>query len=289
MVIVRVRHLGGGGLNEPVPPRELHRSKCNSKVRSFLFLIPCLVIWVIRLQLTLSRTRKAKPTCSRLKEGTPQTPTRLSLNLDLKSCLKERSVAVNSRQTPGKKQPINLISSWLSTVSCTVGSAVLDSCDYNTYGYVLANPVSNVDPLGLWTGQVGVAINVTIGPFTVALGGGIAFDGHGNIAGYSEYGGGASVGADISGGLTIKGSNGDTINDLNGPFVNASVGGGAGPHGSADVFMGTGENGQTVTGGGITIGGGLGAGASTTITTTTVGNSIATKFGNPKTRAMQCK
>ena len=134
--------------------------------------------------------------------------------------------------------------------------------------------MSNIDPVGLWTGQIGGSLNVKIGPITISIGGGMAFDGHGNFAGYTEKGGGSSFGGDASGGISIKGSNGDTINDLNGPFVNGSAGGGLGPHASADAFAGTGEKGQIAIGGGVTLGIGAGAGSAVTITNTTVGNQI---------------
>jgi hypothetical protein len=60
-----------------------------------------------------------------------------------------------------------------------------------------------------------------------------------------------------------------TICDLAGPFNNVSVGGGAGPSGSADGFIGSSANGPVI-GGGVTVGPGLGGGVSNTVTNTTV-------------------
>ncbi len=54
-------------------------------------------------------------------------------------------------------------------------------------------------------------------------------------------------------------SNAATVCDLKGPFTNGSVGAGAGIAGSIDVFSGNSDHGW-VTGGGFTVGAGLGAG-----------------------------
>ena len=119
------------------------------------------------------------------------------------------------------------------------------------YNYVKDNPLKYIDPFGLWTFQVGVSVNLQLGPFVFPLSAGLASDNHGNLAGYYETPrGGIGAGADATGGVSVKWSNGCTINDLSGKFVNVSVGGGWGPHVSGDGFFGYGENGQRVEGGG---------------------------------------
>jgi len=72
--------------------------------------------------------------------------------------------------------------------------------------------------------------------------------------------------------LVVSASTGQmqkTINDLGGPFTNGSLGGGWGPSASGDFFTGPSNNGW-VTGGGVTVGAGLGAGGSSSITVTGV-------------------
>lgn len=53
-------------------------------------------------------------------------------------------------------------------------------------------------------------------------------------------------------------SNGDTICDLPGVFKNLTVGAGAGTFVSADGFKGSGQYGQPVSGGGFSLGEGIG-------------------------------
>ena len=46
------------------------------------------------------------------------------------------------------------------------------------YGYADGDPISMIDPLGLWTGQFGISVNIQIGSVVVPFSGGIAFDGN---------------------------------------------------------------------------------------------------------------
>jgi RHS repeat-associated protein len=140
----------------------------------------------------------------------------------------------------------------------------------NVYVYVKGSPANFRDPLGLLTLQVGLSINVQIGPVTLQGSAGIAVDDKGNFGTYDYYGAGVGVGERVSGGLSVALSNAKTICDLAGAFNNVSIGGGVGPGGSLDGFIGSSANGPVV-GGGFTVGGGLGGGISSTITNTTVG------------------
>jgi hypothetical protein len=128
------------------------------------------------------------------------------------------------------------------------------------YAYVENDPVNYTDPLGLWTFQVGLSLNGQLGPINVNWNVGIAVDGHGNVGIYDTIGGGLGAGADLSGGVSFGGSNGDCIQDLAGPFGNTSASLGAGLSGSVEGFSGQGCQGQTVVGGGFTAGIGAGGG-----------------------------
>lgn len=139
----------------------------------------------------------------------------------------------------------------------------------NLYQYAENNSVNFIDPTGLWTLSIGLSINGQIGSININISGGIAVDSSGNIGTYTTGGGGLGIGAKIAGGMSISGSNAKTICDLSGPFASGSVGGGWGPNASGDYFTGSSRNGW-VTGGGITIGAGLGAGGSSAITGTKV-------------------
>ncbi len=131
----------------------------------------------------------------------------------------------------------------------------------NLYEYVGNNPIWAIDPLGLWTGAVGVSVNFQIGPVNINFSGGVAVDGYGNVGTYYVGGGGLGVGAKASGGVNFSGSNACTISDLSGPFANFNLGGGLGPHVESNVYTGSSPHGQ-VTGGGVTIGVGAGGGGS---------------------------
>lgn len=72
------------------------------------------------------------------------------------------------------------------------------------------------------------------------------------------------------GGGHDRGLEASTICNFAGPFVNGSVGGGAGVSASVDAFSGSSPNGP-VAGGGFTVGAGVGAGGFAGGTWTTLG------------------
>jgi RHS repeat-associated protein len=130
----------------------------------------------------------------------------------------------------------------------------------NYYAYVQNNPVNWIDPLGLWTANIGISgsINIPIiGP--VGVGGqgfaGIAYDGT-HWAWYWGGGGGVGGGAGGSLGIQFGGSNAKSVCDLRGPFGFASASGGGGLIIGGEGYKGSGSNGQSVTGGNFFIGGG---------------------------------
>jgi RHS repeat-associated protein len=139
----------------------------------------------------------------------------------------------------------------------------------NLWPYVANNPLRWIDPRGLWTIGVGVTVNVQAGPINFNFSGGVVVDSSGNVGTYTTGGGGLGVGAEVSGGISVSGSNAQTINDLSGPFATGSLGGGWGPNASGDFFTGDSPHGW-VYGGGVTVGAGLGAGGSSSITGTLI-------------------
>lgn len=130
----------------------------------------------------------------------------------------------------------------------------------NYYSMTRNNPVNRIDPYGLWTFEVGASWNGQLGPVNVNWNLGFVIDGHGNLGWYNTAGGGIGAGADGSVGVSFGASTGDCIQDISGPFGNTSAGLGAGLHGSVEGFSGPGSQGQTVAGGGFTIGAGAGGG-----------------------------
>lgn len=134
----------------------------------------------------------------------------------------------------------------------------------NLYVYVSNSPLGARDPFGQTTLQVGWSGSLILGPVALVGGIGIAIDGQGNVGIYYEGGGGGGAGARANTGTSIHVSSGDSIRDLSGQFYNGSIGAGKGVDGSLDGFTGLGERGQRVYGGGVTLGGGLGAGGSVT-------------------------
>jgi hypothetical protein len=121
-------------------------------------------------------------------------------------------------------------------------------------------PQGSAPPQG--TVNIGISGNLNvpiIGP--VGLGGtgfgGIAYDGT-RWAWYYGGGGGVGVGASGSLGIQIGGSNAKSVSDLSGPFGFVSLSGGDGVIVGGEGYTGRGSQGQSVTGGNVFIGGGVG-------------------------------
>ncbi len=97
----------------------------------------------------------------------------------------------------------------------------------NFYAYVGNNPLSFADPYGLWA--ISIGINGSLGAMWGVTGGfGFTFDSSGNVATYSYGGEGfAAPGGSFGVNTSFLGSLGDdttTIDNLAGPFGNASAG-----------------------------------------------------------------
>jgi hypothetical protein len=109
---------------------------------------------------------------------------------------------------------------------------------------------------------IGLSGQIQGGPAYFGWNWGIAIDDSLNVAVAAgpAYGGG--VGARAAIGVQVQTSNARYVNDLGGPFSNASVGGGLGPYASYDHFWGPSDNGMVV-GRGFTFGAGVGGGIST--------------------------
>ena len=157
---------------------------------------------------------------------------------------------------------------------------------WNRFTYVGGNPLSRVDPLGLWALNIGISLSVTVPGTPIAFNGGfgIVADGNGNIGGYSSLGAGVGVGAAGSLGVNAGVYPGaKTINDFGGPFNNANFGAGAGPYGSIDIFQDPSKSATSPSsyGGGFTVGIGIGGSGSVTRTDTSI-----YPLGN--TRPMAC-
>jgi RHS repeat-associated protein len=183
---------------------------------------------------------------------------------------------VNNQRLPGQwfQSEDGLAYNWHRTYDPTLGRySQADPLGFvdgpGVYSYGMQSPLMRMDPWGLWTGQIGINLNFQLFGKLIFSGTiGVAFDGCGNVAGYYEYGGGVAITPDASLGVVLHVSNGDTIADLQGIFVNASRGGGWGEHATGDGFAGYGSRGQRVVGAGVTIGFGAGKSSSATRTTT---------------------
>ena len=130
------------------------------------------------------------------------------------------------------------------------------------YVYSLDDPISNKDPFGLFTLGVGLTVNVQVGIINIQGSYGVVVDSSGNFGVYGNAGAGAGVGAEASVGIGFQTSNAHTICDLAGPFQYGNANAGYGIDGSLDEFSGFSADGGPVIGGGMTIGAGVGGGAS---------------------------
>lgn len=81
--------------------------------------------------------------------------------------------------------------------------------------------------MGEFTGQVGINSSGKYFGSFVSGTFGLAVDGYGHVARYAEVGGGAATSPDFSASMVLHGSNGNSIQDLNGLFTNVNAGGAA--------------------------------------------------------------
>ena len=99
---------------------------------------------------------------------------------------------------------------------------------------------------------------------------GLAVDGHGDMTYYYNAAlGGGTPGFMI--GRTLQWSNADSIRDLEGPFITASVGWGQGANVTFDQFGGKGSQNQPIYGVGATLGFGFGSSSGVTYGPTYLG------------------
>jgi RHS repeat-associated protein len=140
----------------------------------------------------------------------------------------------------------------------------------NLYSYVGSNPISQNDPTGLWTIQLGVSVSYTYGSASGVAFAGLAVDSSGRLGTYWGGGLGGGVGAGASGGVSGHVSNANSICDLAGPFDNISRGGGWGESATGDASFGKGPNNGNIWGAGGTYGLGLGATSLVGVTNTVV-------------------
>ncbi|QVN18995.1 hypothetical protein [Burkholderia pyrrocinia] len=164
----------------------------------------------------------------------------------------------------------------LAGIEALVGGSVAGALGYNVQGAMTA---AQNETLNNWAGHVGLALSFTIPGTPLAFSGGVGLvaDDKGNVGWYTvgnqKYAPGIGVGGDGSIGLSVGAYPGaTTINDYGGPFNNGSVGAGAGPYGSIDVFQDPSKSplNPASYGGGLTIGVGVGGGGSVMRTDTKV-------------------
>ena len=147
----------------------------------------------------------------------------------------------------------------------------------NFYQYSYNSPTNFRDPSGLFTLDIGLAVNFTlpVGPIgiPISVSTGIAIDTQGHVAIVNVHTlvPGVGEGAGGSAGVSVHASNAKTVCGLSGPFLNVSgTAGVSGLGGTGDFFTGTDGQGRVVDGGGATLGLAGGAAASVQITDTQV-------------------
>lgn len=141
------------------------------------------------------------------------------------------------------------------------------------------------DPLGLWTLNVGINLNIQAGPVGFTVSGGVVVDGNGNVGTYGTIYGGIGAGADASIGVALGQSNAPTINDLAGPFAQVSGNLGAGVDAGYSAYMGTTPGNQAIVGGEVQIGVGVGGSVSGGISDTII-QTISSGSNSPGTGAV---
>lgn len=122
---------------------------------------------------------------------------------------------------------------------------------------------------GKGTLQVGVVVS---GSAVVGgkVGAGVAVDGRGSLATYTEYGVAGGPKADVAAAMTVHLTNAGSVADLQGPSLDGALGAGAAVGGSADVSAAQARDGSPVVGFGVTIGAAAGGGGTAGVTQTNI-------------------
>lgn len=112
------------------------------------------------------------------------------------------------------------------------------------------------------TMQIGLTVAGTVGSFGGSVTAGLAVDGNGGSAAYTETSVGAGPKADLAAGVSFAFSNATTVSQLTGASFTSSAGAGAGLHYAGTASVGPAPNGETIVSGGGTVAIGAGGGAS---------------------------